>query len=131
MNEIKEGYKIVTSDLKSPFVPVKIKGRQYYIKKWTETSLINRGALCVFDDIFYVKKYLKNHCLRNLDLRLFKCNYILAVVDKYDNKYQEFVKYPLFIRQGKQISCGRPVQGTKLARKVKLIEEIEIPCYLG
>ena len=27
MNEIKEGYKIVTSDLKSPFMPVKIKGQ--------------------------------------------------------------------------------------------------------
>lgn len=129
--KILKGYKITSWDLKSVnSYNINAKGcRQYYIGKWIETSLINRGALCVFNDINDVKQYLKILCQKILyrsPLRIFDCLYIEAKADEYNNRYNDFIKHPIFVRQGKQIFFLKSFYPrTKLAKKVKLIKEVE------
>lgn len=122
-----KGYKVVTKELKSiNCFDDKAGCRQYYVGKWIETSLINRGALCVFNDFVYVNQYIKTLKRRHKTFKIFDCLYVEALVDEHDNRYNDFIKHPLFVRQGKIILFSNTFHpGTKLAKKVKLIKEVE------
>jgi len=124
VSEVRTGYKIVrvrttvcdgitTKRLSSCFITSEYKV-VYEAGSWVKPQ-VNCGPLSVFESIETAKKFMVDHFGQRDKLQLWKCEYVRSYSTKMWTPFRRFYSAIL-------------PKGTKLADKVKLIEEINT-CY--